>query len=103
MLKISNRCMSVKRAQSKLAIIVFLVLVGACSRREEPTAPAVAAADRALPVAVDIPPEPPARLSSAPSAPPIVPAEDRLEPVSVDDANVPTESPKPGSKRQKKQ
>ena len=98
----ANNRMKGKRPHWALAFVALLMMVGGCSRHEEPTTPVVSAAERSLPVPVEIPPDAPVRSLGAASAQQVVPAEERLEPVSIDDASVPSESAAPRPKPKKK-
>jgi hypothetical protein len=91
-----------KSAIGAFAVITFFLALAGCSRHEESAAPSVPAADRALPIAVDIPAAPPTQSALAASVQQVIPAEDRLEPVSIDDASVPGDTPKRSGKTKKK-
>ena len=94
-----------------LSLSLLLLQQTGCKRRDDPTPPAVTAADRALPVPVDIPADMPASSTQPASATQAaapgkqaahkVPIEDTLEPVPVDDASVPTAAKGFGGKTKK--
>ncbi len=85
-----------------LTLSLLLLQQTGCKRRDDPTAPAVTAADRALPVPVDMPPDAPTSSATSASATQAaaagkqtahrVPVEDTLEPVPIDDATLPTDA-----------
>ena len=100
------------RPISIFLILSFVLLQQTgCKRRDDPVVPAVTAADRALPVPVDIPADTPTSSLTPASATQAnavgiqtarkVPLEDTLEPVPLDDASVPTEAKGFGRKSKK--
>ena len=86
-----------------LLMLLMLLLMPGCSREAAPSPPAVTAADRALPVAVDIPEQPtPLPVKAVPSVQRKVPIEDTLEPIPIDDAPVPSSAKSTAGSRVRK-
>ena len=85
----------VKTSLSTLLIVPLLIVGQGCSRTAETPPPVVTAADRALPIPVNMPDEPTVGKvnATASSAHHKIAVEDTLEPVPIDDASVPSSLP----------
>lgn len=76
-----------------MSLLVPILLISAgCSRKAETSSPAITATDRALPVPVSIPDESssPQVRNAVSKAQHKIAVEDTLEPVSIDNASVPS-------------